>query len=61
MHLCQEHTIRQSCNLIFANLFSLFMSILLNLLSNTLGEWGELIYIYIYIYIPYVSNKITKI
>ena len=28
MHPCQEHAIRQSCNIIFANSFSLFISIL---------------------------------
>ena len=28
MHLCREHAIQQICNIIFANSFSLFISIL---------------------------------
>ena len=44
MHPCREHAIRQSCNIIFFNSFSLFISIPQKVFRNTLDEWQEIIY-----------------
>ena len=46
MHSCREHAIRESCNVIFVNSFSLFISILLKVFRNTLDEWEVMIYIH---------------
>ena len=48
MHPCREHAIRESCNIIFANSFYLFISFLQKLFGKTLDEWKEILYIYVH-------------